>query len=326
MSTECLIPSYTIHDIGDIETLSQIYPSHINELNIPKLWTRTKGKGVRVAVLDSGTPYKHPDLTNNVDLSKCRSFIPGEDIFDVHLGHSTHVGGIIGAENNQIGIIGIAPEVTLIGIKVLNKNGRSESDSILKGLEYCLKLNPDVINMSLGGTSPMPEVHEVIKKLVNERNIPIICSAGNNGENKILYPAQYDECIAVGSYSESTLKDRSIFSSWGESLDIMAPGEKIFSTYLNGQYAVLSGTSMATPTVTGIVALMISYYRKLGKELTIKELKDLLFSNCIDIGAGGRDIEHGWGMINPEQIFARMTGEKILPLTLWQKIKRFFSK
>jgi len=323
MSNECLIPSYTIHDIGDIETLSEIYPSTVTQLNIPKIWGKTKGKGITVAILDSGTPYKHPDLKDNIDLSKCRTFITNEDIFDIYVGHSTHVNGTIGACANSIGIVGIAPEVTLVSIKVLNKNGRSENDSIQKGLEYCLTLNPDVINMSLGGTDPMPGVHEVIKKLV-KRGIPVVCSAGNSGENKVLYPAQYDESIAVGAYSDSTFKDRARFSAWGSTLDIMAPGEKIFSTYLNGQYSVMSGTSMAAPAVSGVIALMLSYLKKNNKSLTVEEIKNLLYGTCLDIGKNGRDDDHGWGIINPESIFSKMSGEPIKKKNIWQKFIGLF--
>lgn len=296
------IPAYTVHDIGDIQTLSQIYPQNLKELNIPEVWKKTRGKGVVVAVLDTGTPKDHPDLIKNVDLSKCRSFIPGEDIWDTYHGHSTHVGGTIAAIDNHFGIVGVAPEVTIVTIKVLGKNGRGSSDSIAKGLEYCLKLKPDVINMSLGSTTPMDSVHAVVKKLV-KAGIPVIAAAGNDGKEGIMYPAQYDEVIAVGSYGRGTIRNKSLFSNYGDTLDIMAPGEEILSTYLNGQYAVLSGTSMATPHVVGVIALMISYMRTLGRTLTPDQIKKLLLKTAIDVGASGFDSQHGYGIIDPEKIF-----------------------
>jgi major intracellular serine protease len=323
---ECSIPPYIIHDIGDVEALSQIYPSHIRELKIPTLWNRTKGRGVMVAVLDTGI-QNHPDLIKNVDISKCRSFIEGEDIFDNYSGHGLHVGGIIAATNDEFGIVGVAPEVTLVSVKVLNKNGRSQNDSILKGLKYCLVLNPDVVNMSLGGPSVMPEAHEVIKELVS-RGIPVVCSVGNNAgdKNQVLYPAQYDECIAVGSYSNSAMRDRSLFSSYGDTVDLLAPGEEIFSTFLNGSYGVLSGSSMATPMVTGVIALMLSYYKKQNKNISVRDIKKLLFETARDTEKAGKDDESGWGIINPEGILFKMTGETINKKSIWQKILSIFRK
>lgn len=299
------IPDFTVHSIGDIQTLSQIYPQNIKDLNIPKLWSKTKGKNVTVMVLDTGCPFNHSDFGNNIDLTKCRSFISDEDIYDMHVGHGTHCAGTIGAADNSEGIVGIAPEVTLVTGKVLNKDGFNERNSIDLGLAYCLELKPDIINMSLGGPIPMPSTHELIKQLTSQ-NITVVCSAGNNGQDHILFPAQYDECIAVGSYNTALLKERSKFSSYGESLDIMAPGEKILSTYLNNQYAVLSGTSMSAPVVSGVIALIISYFKTLDKTLTLEEIKQLLYNNAIDMSQAGRDLESGFGIINPEMIFEKI--------------------
>jgi major intracellular serine protease len=322
MSNECFLPKYEIHDVGSAQALSQIYPQNVRDLNIPKIWSKSKGKGVTVMVLDTGCPINHPDLIKNIDLSKCRSFVEGEDIFDSYVGHGVHCAGTIGAVDNTEGIVGIAPEVTIITGKVLDKNGRSQGWSILRGLEYCLKVCPDVVNLSLGGPNPMPEVHEVIKKLVANGTV-VVCAAGNNGEEKILYPAKYEEVITVGSYSDSLLKDRSLFSSWGVELDSMAPGEKILSTYLNKGYAVLSGTSMATPVVSGVVALIISKYRAENKSLTVDEIKKLLYTTAVDVGSKGWDNRSGWGIINPMSIFGDASANSVKEDS---KIKKFFRK
>ena len=323
MSNECFLPKYEIHDVGSAQTLSQIYPQNVRDLNIPKIWSKSKGKGVTVMVLDTGCPADHPDLMKNIDLSKCRSFINGEDIFDSYVGHGVHCAGTIGAADNTEGIVGIAPEVTIITGKVLDRNGRNQGDSILRGLQYCLKICPDVINLSLGGPNPMPDVHEVIKKLVANGTV-VVCAAGNNGEENILYPAKYDEVITVGSYSDTILKDRSSFSSWGKELDIMAPGDKILSTYLNKGYAVLSGTSMATPVVSGVVALIISKYRAENKNLSVDEIKKMLYTTAIDVEGKGWDSHSGWGIINPESIFGEVV--TIQSLKPSSKIKKFFNK
>lgn len=323
------IPDYTVDAVGDIATLSQIHPQHILDGNIPKVWEKSKGKNTVIAILDTGTP-QHSDLNANIDLSKCRSFVD-EDIFDIHSGHSTHCSGTMCAINNTSGIVGIAPDATLVCIKVLNKYGMSENNSILKGLEYCLTLRPSVINMSLGGPSPMPDIQRVIKKLI-DLNIPIVCSAGNNGlfeNHDVLYPANYDECIAVGAYSDSVIKNRALFSAWGNTLDIMAAGENILSTYLRNQYCIMSGTSMAAPSITAIIALIISYYQKIGKSYTVEDIRKVLLLNAKDINDVGKDDISGWGIVDPEKIFYALdvNGTVIIPKkTFWQKIKGWFGK
>jgi len=317
-----LLPEYKLDDVGDIKTLSQIYPQNVRDLEIPKVWAKTKGRGVVVAVLDTGCPVNHPDLIPNIDLSKCRSFVDGEDIFDTHVGHSTHCSGTIGAVDNTEGIVGIAPEVTIITVKVLDKNGSNRGDSVERGLEYCLKIKPDVVNLSLGGPNPMSTTHSLIKRLV-AANIPVVCSAGNNGTENVLYPARYEECIAVGSYSNSLIKDRSLFSSWGESLDIMAPGEQILSTFLNGSYAVMSGTSMAAPAVAAVIALIISYNRKQERNLTVDQIKNLLYSTAIDVKSPGKDVHYGWGIINPNPIFVT---NSVHVVKKQNPIAKFFSR
>lgn len=322
------LPDYKLHDTGSIFSLSQVYPQNVRDLNIPKIWQKTKGKNVVVAVLDTGTPKDHPDLGDNVDYSRSRSFINGEDIYDLYVGHASHCSGTIGAADNAEGIVGIAPEVKIVGVKVLGKNGSGGNDSLVRGLHYCLKeLKPDVINMSLGSPYPMPYVQELLIAL-KEEGIPVVCSAGNNGQENVLYPAKYEEVIAVGSYTDPTLKNRSDFSSYGLELDLMAPGDEILSTYLDKGYAVMSGTSMAAPVVTGVIALLISYYKQNNKKLTVDQIKKLLYANCIDTGVAGFDKENGWGVINPENLFtAELQGVKIhKKVSFFQKILDLLKK
>jgi len=321
----CKLPDYTIDGIGSIETLSEIFPQNITSLNIPKIWKRTKGKGVIVAVLDTGI-HLHHDIDKNLDISKCRSFIPNENIFDNVNGHGIHVSGIIAAQLDEKGIVGVAPEVTIVSVKVLNRFGFSQDNSIVKGLKYCLELQPDIINLSLGSESPMPEALEVLKKLVKQ-NIIVVASAGNTQKEGLNYPACYDETIAVGSCSNALFKSRSLFSSWGKELDIIAPGEEIFSTYLHGKYAVLSGTSQAAPHVSGIIALIASQYKQQGKVLTLDTVKKILLDNATDVGMKGFDNETGWGIIDPDKMFATLFGEPIpQKISFWQKIKNLFKK
>ena len=300
---EFSIPKYTVHDVGSVHALSQLYPQNVKDYDAPTIWKSTRGKGVVVMVIDSGCPKNHRDLAPNLDMPRCRSFVAGEDIYDTYVGHSTHCCGTIGAVDNSVGIVGIAPEVTLITAKVLNKYGSCTSTELINSLRYAQQIKPDVINLSLGSENSIPGLQDILRELVQSGTV-IIGSSGNNGENKILYPAAYDEVIAVGSYKTLADKQRSTFSSWGPSLDIMGPGEEILSTYLNEGYAVLSGTSMAAPSISGIVALLIAYYKSKGKRLTVDEVKALLYVNVVDVGDFGRDDTFGWGFVNSVKLFS----------------------
>ena len=318
------LPSFKVNEIGSVQSLSQIYPQNVRDFDFPNIWKKTRGKDVLVYVVDTGCPKDHKDLESNVDVSRCRSFVDGEDIYDTVNGHSTHCCGTIGATDNGFGTIGVAPEVTIVTGKVLNKHGSCTPKQLLNGLEYALTLRPDIINMSLGAEFPMIGLQRMLKKLTDE-NIIIVSSAGNNGENKVLYPAQHDECIAVGSYTDIIKRQRSEFSSWGDTLDIMAPGEEILSTYLNNKYAVLSGTSMAAPAVSGLIALLLSYYKAKGQKLTVDEVRKLLYTHAIDIGEVGRDQQFGWGIVNPETLFASNAYSKPVPVPKFT-IRSFFKK
>lgn len=326
MDDQYLLPKFKFHCEGDIQTLSEIYPSQIRRYNIPKIWAQTQGKGVTIAVLDSGIQL-HDDLIKNIDVGKCRSFIDGEDIFDRDIFHGTHVSGILAACLNNYGVVGVAPQSTIVSIKVLNKNGFSQNNSVLKGLEYCLSLKPDIINMSLGGSAPMPEIQPLLKQLIKQ-NIVVVCSAGNNGETDkpdVVYPAQYDECIAVGSCSDSLMTDRSLFSSYGETIDFLAPGENILSTYRDNGYGVLSGSSQSAPFLSGLVALIISYYKKQNKIISVEEIRQILVQTADDIGEKGFDKDSGWGIVNPIKVFSKIdTKDFSIKESFWQKIKNIF--
>lgn len=319
------IPSYKLHGVGDIETLSQIYPQNITALKIPKIWKRTQGKGIIVAVLDTGIQL-HSDLAQNIDISRSRSFIEGENIFDTTIGHGVHVSGIVASQNDEKGIVGVAPQATIVSVKVLNKFGSSQGNSITEGLKYCLQLQPDIINLSLGSSSPLPDAHEIIKQLY-KNGVVMVASAGNNGDAHVLYPAAYDEVIAVGSSSSSFAQDRSLFSSYGQELDIMAPGEEIFSTFIDNRYAVMSGTSQAAPHVSGIVALLLSYHKNKDINLTPYQVRKMLLDNTVDVGPSGFDEQNGWGLVDPDKLFASVLGE-VVPKkkTFWAKILSFFRR
>ena len=105
----------------------------------------------------------------------------------------------------------------------------------------------------------------------------------------------------------------------------MAPGEEIFSTFLNGQYCVMSGTSMSGPHITGVVALLLSYYKNLNKIITVEDVRKLLLTTASDIGKKGFDKESGWGIVDPDKLFSSLPiGIAIKKPSIWQKIKSLF--
>jgi len=270
-------------------------------LHIPEVWKQSQGENIRVGILDSGIDFLHPDLKEGI-ISK-KDFTNSGNEFDYN-GHGTHVAGIIGARANNLGIVGIAPKCKFVIGKVLDDNGSGKISWIIKGLEWLLEQKVDIVNLSLGSRFSNKKLLNIIRKLYFN-NIPTICAAGNDGNlyDNIDYPARYKETISVGAIN-SQIK-RSKFSSIGKCLDIMAPGEKVYSTYPPSRYAILSGTSMATPFVTGVIALMLAKHRKQGGKTeckTVEQIRQHLTKTSIDMYHAGFDIYTGFGLINPQKL------------------------
>ena len=235
--------------------------------------------------------------------------IPGQDQFDNH-GHQTHCVGIIAAENNNTGMVGVAPKAKCLCIKGLSDSGSGTYGGLIKALEYCLEVRHDgtrrvdIVSMSLGGPSPSSQMEDVINKLT-DAGIPVICAAGNDGMGGVNYPAAYEKSIAIAAYD--SLGRVAGFSSKGPEVDFAKPGVNIYSTYLNNRYAKLSGTSMACPFMAGVVALLISRYKQKGEKYTVDKIKEQLINKSDDKGVIGKDDSWGYGIID---VYELITGEK----------------
>jgi major intracellular serine protease len=255
-----------------------------------------------VAVVDTGIDYEHPDLKNNV-LGGI-SFVPGEADYGDLNGHGTHVAGIIAANG---ALLGVAPEAKMLAVKVLSKDGFGSYADIVQGLNWVHnwtgaggeKVN--VVNMSLGGPFPNPSMHQEIIKLV-AAGVTVVCAAGNAGDadpetREISYPAYYQECLAVGAVDLKTgIAD---FSNSNDRIDVVAPGVDTYSTYPEGKYVKLSGTSMASPHVAGAAALIYSRTRhRMGQYISPMELNNLLHYQAIDLGQVGFDNLYGYGLFS----------------------------
>jgi serine protease len=294
-------------------------------INMEPAWDIATGGGVIVAVIDTGVAYENysegsrrwktqysiaPDLADT-------SFVPGYDFVnnDTHPdddeGHGTHVTGTIAqSTNNGLGVAGVAFGCSIMPIKVLNKNGSGTYTAIADGIYYAADHGADVINMSLGGSSGSITLENAVAYAYGH-GVTIVCASGNDGQSTVSYPAAYDNyCIAVGAtnYAEQVTG----YSNGGSSLDLTAPGgdghdyngdgymDGVLqqthdgTNYSNFSYWFYTGTSMATPHVSGVAALVISH----GNASTPDEVREALESTAKDKGPAGWDSEYGWGIVD----------------------------
>ena len=214
------------------------------------------GSGANVAILDTGIDPNHPDLSPNLGNGACAVDCWGSPNWTDRNGHGTHVAGTVAAAERGAGVVGVAPDATLHAVKVLGDSGGGSFSGIAAGIEWSADQGHDVINMSLGGGYSWV-VADACQYAYN-RGVLLVGSAGNSGPctNCVGYPAALDTVIAVSSTTSAD--NLSGFSSTGPEVELAAPGSNVLSTYLNGGYETLSGTSMAAPHVAGVAALLMA--------------------------------------------------------------------
>jgi len=239
-------------------------PWGIQRIYADQVWEVTTGSKVRVAILDTGIDLDHPDLWRNIK-GGINTIKPRKSADDDN-GHGTHLAGTVAAIDNDFGVIGVGPEVYLYAVKVLDNKGEGWLSDIIDALDWCIDNKIQVINMSFGSLEGNQSFHDAIKK-VHQAGITMVASAGNNGEGSglIEYPAFYPETIAVSAVDEDD--DFASISSYGPQIDLTAPGVDILSTYRNGFYETMYGTSMSAAHVTGTVALILTTSPKWGYDL-----------------------------------------------------------
>ena len=277
----------------------------LSKIGSPSAWDITKGNpNVIVAVVDTGVNYNHED--NNVhyrqDLGK--DFINNDnDPLDDN-GHGTWCAGAIGAAtNNAKGIAGVAPDVSIVAVKVLNAQGSGSFDQVAAGIDHAHNVaHANVISMSLGATADActdpndPGACDSTKAAVDSAwadNVFVACASGNDGA-AVGVPALWDSCTAVGATTNTN--SRAGFSNYGPQLDLVAPGSNTIGMYGSG-YSILSGTSMATPHVAGVAALVFS---QSATGTTGTAVRQQLYNTAQDLGAAGWDQFYGHGLVRAD--------------------------
>lgn len=283
-------------EVQNVEHNVKEIPKGVQMIQAPMYWEKgNNGKGIKIAILDTGCDKNHPDLKDRIIEGK--NFTNDDngnlDIFNDYNGHGTHVAGTIAASKNDKGVIGVAPEADLLILKVFGAKGDVEPNWITDALDYAIEQKVNIISMSFGSKEPDKSMHQAIKRAV-EKGILVVCAAGNDGDKNPMseefrYPGAFNEVISVGAIDFSGRFPE--FTNTNKEVDLVAPGVDILSCYpMNlsedpeNPYKKLSGTSMSTPHVTGALALLINHCqskKEFNRSLTETELYAQLVKRTI---------------------------------------------
>jgi len=262
-------------------------------------WNITTGNSsVLVAVVDTGIDWNHSDFAANY-VSLGYDWV-NEDAYPMDdNGHGTHVAGIIAASiNNELGIAGLA-QVSIMAEKVLDWKGEGYEDDLANAILHAADQGANIISMSLGSSEESMLVRVAVMRAYSE-GVLLVASAGNDATNARSYPAAYDEVIAVTATDQSD--NPAWFTNYGEWVELSAPGVNIYSTLLNDNFGYKSGTSMATPHVSGVAALIWSLY----PEETRDDIRNKLRDTADDLGEVGFDPYYGYGRVNAKKAVASL--------------------
>ncbi|HEY0407118.1 MAG TPA: S8 family peptidase [Pyrinomonadaceae bacterium] len=291
---------------GQPSALSETIPAGISQIKAPAAWDSSRGKGINVAVLDTGIDYKHPDLMPN--FKGGISFVPGEALMDGH-GHGTHCSGTIAAAINGAGVVGVAPAASLYGVKVLSNSGSGSWSWLIAGIDWCIKNNMRVLSMSLGSPAAPAAAVEAMCNAAWGKGLLLVAAAGNSGPgaDTVGYPAKYASVIAVSAIDSANVI--ASFSSRGPKVELTAPGVNVLSTVPGGGFGTMSGTSMACPHVSGTAVVAWGGHRY-ADNVTIRRL---LAWTADNLGVPGRDPLYGFGRVDADQAAGELTPPPAIP-------------
>ncbi|MBT3154903.1 type VII secretion-associated serine protease mycosin [Streptomyces sp. CHD11] len=287
-------------------------PWSLQRVQLDALWSQSQGKGVRVAVIDTGVDVRHPQLKNAVDVRSGRNFLPkglkNEDGDPVDrgsengttdtVGHGTKVAGIIAARPaDKTGFAGLAPGATVIPIQQNDAEGHGNTETLARSIRYAVQAKADVINISQD-TSNAVEPDPDLKAAVDEalaQEIVVVASAGNDGLGgnvKKTYPASYEGVLAVAASDRNN--ERASFSQSGDFVDVAAPGVDMISTVPRGGHCSDNGTSFSAPYVAGVAALIKAKHPTWTRRQIVAQIE-----HTAERATAGHDRLVGWGVVDP---------------------------
>ena len=280
-----------------------LYPNqwHRYEMDADRALALSTGKGVVIAVIDTGIDIEHPSFSGRISSKSYNAYfdIIGLEHVKDDYGHGTHVSGIaLASRDANAGVSGIAPDAELLAIKAnLPSTSVFWSVDLYRAINYAVENGSDIINMSLGrlyfdSDSADPLEQAIIADAVKS-GVTVICAAGNDRDSHAGYPAAYPECIAVSATKQGYSFDLNN-SNYGPEINIAAPGVDIYSSVFGGGYGYYSGTSMASANTTGVAALI----KSLCPEYTPEQVRDALCETARDAGPIGYDDHYGYGIVN----------------------------
>lgn len=263
-------------------------------------WNVTRGNSsILIAIVDTGVDWDHPDLAANYVPLGYDWVNNDHDPMDDN-GHGTHVAGIVAAViNNSIGVAGLS-QVRIMAEKGLNASGYGFADDLANAINHAVDSGAKIIVMSWGDYESSILLYNAIKYAYRAGAL-LVAAAGNDATSDKMYPAAYDEVVAVSATDSSD--DLASFSNYGDWIELSAPGVNIISTYWDNTYRYESGTSMAAPFIAGVAALTWSVYPNLSRD----DLRTYLHATTDDLGAPGFDIYYGFGRVNAEKAVKNLT-------------------
>lgn len=287
-------------------------PWSLQRVLLDELWTQSRGKGVRVAVIDTGVDIKNPQLKDAVDVGSGRNLLP-KDLKDENgtkiergkengttdtVGHGTKVAGIIAARPTKgTGFVGLAPDATIIPVQQNDAEGHGTAETLAEAITYAVQEGADVINISqdtANAVEPTPLLKQAVDAAL-AKEVVIVASAGNDGLGgnvKETYPASYDGVLAVASSDRNN--ERAAFSQSGEFVGIAAPGVDMVSTVPGGGHCADNGTSFSAPYVAGVAALIKAKHKDWTRKQIVAQLQQ-----TAERSIAGHDRLVGWGVVDP---------------------------
>jgi thermitase len=256
----------------------------LTKIEAPQAWDVTTGSPtINIAILDTGVDVDHPDLAGKI-ISNV-NFGDSATTDDVY-GHGTHVAGIAAAiTNNGVGVAGLGYTCTIMNVKVLGDTGAGAYSWIASGIIWAVDNGAKVINLSLGGSSASTTLEDAINYAWS-KGVVVVAAAGNNGDTTPFYPAYYTNCMAVAATDVNDA--RASWSNYGDWVDVAAPGVSIYSTLKYDSYGYKSGTSMASPYVAGLAALVFTTVSDANGDGRLNdEVRSQIQATCDNIGISG---------------------------------------